>query len=118
MYFGNDFDNDSVKLILNDVTIVKGIMLKNTMISPRSLIIYQDKKNLFVKPYYSQSFTLTKLNIKNKILKIDISINNVWSHFILDLKNGKYLIVEYPFEQSRENDSLRIRQNNRAPLML
>ena len=118
MYFGNDFDNDSVKLILNDVMIVKGIKLKNTAISPQGLIIYQDHKKLVVRPHFGPSITLSKLNLKSKVLKVDISINNVWSHFKLDLKNGKYLIVEYPFEQTRKNDSLRIRQQNRGPLMV
>lgn len=40
IYFGNNFNNDSVTIIANRVSIAKNIKLKETMISPQNLIIY------------------------------------------------------------------------------
>lgn len=50
IYFGNDFINDSVTIIANGIVIAENIKLRPTMISPRNLIITQDRNNITVWP--------------------------------------------------------------------
>jgi hypothetical protein len=120
IFFDNSFDNDSTTVILNGVTVAKNLKLKNTMISPKSLIITQSTKKLTVQPYYGSTIVLPRLILENNILRINLSINNVWTQFKFDLKKGKYFFVErlWLFDKQKYSQLPTIRQSSRGPMYL
>jgi hypothetical protein len=95
LYFGNDFKDDSVSILVNGVTIAKNIKLRSTAISPQNLIIIQDKSGLNVRPHWAKKRVFKKLPIKDSNLSLCIQMNGKWSNFKFDLRKGKYLFVGY-----------------------
>jgi hypothetical protein len=99
IYFGNQFENDSVTVQINGVTIVKGLVLKNTMIAPKSLVLTQEKNILTMKAGYDDAIILPKIKYRNSLLKIRITINGNSKEYQINLKKGKYLFVERNIEK-------------------
>jgi hypothetical protein len=93
--FGNDFDGDSVSIIINQIQVAKNIKLKPTMISPENLWIEQNSTALEVRPHNQPKLTLKKIKIKNSLLHLKIGMNNIWYDFNFDLRKGKSLIAKY-----------------------
>jgi len=119
IYFGNDFNNDSVTIIANGVSIAKNIKLKETMISPQNLIIIQTGQNITVSPHYEQKQILDKIPIKNSILRLNISINNVWKTYRFNLKEGRFFYPKYKAVSDEESNAteLLITQSKQGPIM-
>lgn len=97
IYFGNNFKNDYVTIFANGVLLAQNTRLIPTMIAPQSLIIEQDRSNLVVEPYYEQKRIIKKIPVKNSVLKLVVAINNMPRIFTVNLKEGKYLFVNYIF---------------------
>lgn len=97
IYFGNEFENDTVTVLVNNKLIAKDIRLKKTMIAPRSLIITQDSENITLEVGDEQKQKFGKEKIKNSKLSLRVSVNGVWRSFYFDLKKGKYLFPEIAF---------------------
>jgi hypothetical protein len=95
IYFENNFRNDRTSVSINGELVAKNIELRPTMMSPKTLIITQTASNLVVQPYYLEKQILRPATIKNSILNLAISINNIWRNFSFDLRKGKFLFVDY-----------------------
>ena len=120
IFFGNDFDNDSVTVIVNGVVIAENVLLRATMISPQNLIIIQDRHQITIKPYSQPKQILKTVQIKNSILNLKIKMNNVWWDFRFDLKEGKILFPEFVIRRIGWSalKILTIRQSQQPALML
>jgi len=120
VYFGNDFENDSVTIIANGNLLAKNIKLRATMISPQNLIIIQDKHGLTVIPYRQNKQVQKKNQIKDSILQLRVAMNNTWKNFSFDLKKGRFLYPEYKFLRIGWSTYrvLIIPQSKQGPIML
>ena len=95
--FGNDFDNDSVSIIINKIEVAKNVKLKPTMISPQNLWIEQNNSALVVMPHNQPKVKFNKIQLTDSLLLLKVGLNNIWYSFYLDLRKGKALIAKYSY---------------------
>jgi hypothetical protein len=95
IYFGNDFIDDSVTIIINGVQIANNIKLSATMIDPKNLIITQDKHSLSVWPHHREKQIFKKIPIKDSILNVNMQLNKVWKNFKFNLNQGRVFYPQY-----------------------
>jgi hypothetical protein len=97
LYFGNEFNNDTVSIKANGIVIAEKIILKPTMYDPENLMIEQRKDFLVVASYGVSSQKIKKVPIENSILIFDVMINRFPRRFTVDLKKGKYIFARFVY---------------------
>ncbi len=95
LYFGNDFENDSVIVYVNDRLSANNVQLRVRMYSPTNLMIEQNSSNIEVRPYKKPVQRHPRVEVKNSLLRITIHINTIVRSFNIDLNKGKYLYAEF-----------------------
>ncbi len=95
LYFGNDFKNDSVTIIANNVLIARNIQLRETMYIPENLMIDQTGNKLTVRPKKGNHKVFHKINVHNSKLDLQIKMNNTDYSFSFDLRKGNFLYARY-----------------------
>jgi hypothetical protein len=99
LYFGNDFSNDSVTIYINGRLVANRIQLRERMFSPENLMIEQDTRNIYIRPYNSPVQTLKKIAIARTNLKLEIKMNGIKRTFDMDLNKGKFLYARYKLQR-------------------
>lgn len=120
LYFGNDFKNDSVTIHINGRLIANCIQLRERMFVPENLMIEQDTRNIYIRPYNAPVQTLKKINIEGTNIKLEIKMNGIQRSFDLDLNKGKFLYASYKLQRLGRYrlKILEITQQNFAPLII
>lgn len=95
--FGNDFNGDSVSIIINQIQVAKNIKLKPTVIDPQNLMIEQNNSALVVESHNQRKIKFNRIQIKDSILNLRVGMNNIWQTFNLDLRKGHALIAKYSY---------------------
>ena len=97
IYFENSFRNEHTSVLINGVMVAKNIELRPARTSPSSLILTQTRYKISVQPYHREKTVVRAVEIKNSTLNLGVSIDRIWRNFSFDLRNGKYLFVDYSF---------------------
>lgn len=99
LYFGNDFKNDSVTIHINGRLVANNIELRERMYYPENLMIEQDARSIYIRPYNGPVQTIKKIRIDGTSIKLEIEMNGTKRIFDMDLSKGKFLYARYKLQR-------------------